>query len=77
MHDTSYGLQKSLLFSWHYVYQAVWDVTIGKVLVCRREPTNAMDRYVCCGHGEELNCNRSLTKKDVKMKLLIVSLCIV
>lgn len=29
----------------YHVYQAVWDAAVGEVLVCKREPTNAVDRY--------------------------------
>ena len=29
----------------YHVYKEVWEVAIGEVLVCSREPTNATDRY--------------------------------
>ncbi len=29
----------------YHVYKDVWEAAIGEVLVCRREPTNVIDRY--------------------------------
>ena len=28
-----------------YIYKTVWKARIGEVLLCVREPTNAIDRY--------------------------------
>ena len=29
----------------YHVYKDVWAATVGEVLACRREPSNASDRY--------------------------------
>ena len=30
----------------YHVYKEIWEVAAGEVLVCEREPHNALDRYV-------------------------------
>ena len=29
----------------YHLYKAVWEVAVGELLVCKREPENASDRY--------------------------------
>ena len=37
----------------YHVYKDVWEAAIGEVLVCRREPSNAADRYAVAVTKEE------------------------
>ena len=29
----------------YHVYKEIWEASVGEVLVCEREPNNALDRY--------------------------------
>ena len=38
--------EKHSVIRGHHLYQRIWTPEIGEYLVCEREPTNSIDRYV-------------------------------